>query len=84
LSDQNYSFVVRVWLESSDRADRKRSVWRGSVEQIGNNQRVYFSEFNEISRFIEEQIKFQATAPSSNLRRLLEKIKSVLKEYSKK
>ena len=56
LPNQYYSFVVRVWLESADRDVRQIPIWRGSIEHVGSGSRIFFSDFQEISRFIEKQI----------------------------
>lgn len=55
MESQNYSFVVRVWLESANR-DKESAVWRGSIEQVGSDSRFYFSDLDGISRFIQTQI----------------------------
>ena len=64
MQSQNYSFVVRVWLESTH-AHERTVLWRGSIEQVGRDYRIYFSDLNEIALFIERQINLDA--PSSYL-----------------
>jgi hypothetical protein len=55
LEGQNYSFVVRVWLESANR-EQEIALWRGSIEQVGSDCRLYFSDLDAITRFIQTQI----------------------------
>lgn len=71
MQSQNYSFVVRVWLESTY-GDGKIAVWRGSIEQVGSNSRTYFSDLEGITRFIQGQIYRETLPPPSKWRLALE------------
>jgi hypothetical protein len=84
LSDQNYSFVVRVWLESTERIDTTASIWRGSIEQVGNGHKIYFSDLKEITRIIEEQIGLTPISPSFNFHTILVKVKITLQQFIKR
>lgn len=55
MESRNYSFVVRLWLESADN-EKGHAIWRGSVEQVGSDCRFYFSDLDGITRFIQTQI----------------------------
>lgn len=62
MQDQNYSFVVRLWLEETH-GDRTGAIWRGSIEQVGGDCRMYFSDLNGIPRYIQMQIGATAVPP---------------------
>jgi len=55
LQNQNYSFVVRLWRENSE-GDRNLAIWRGSIEQVGSDGRIYFSDLDGITRIIQTQV----------------------------
>jgi hypothetical protein len=84
LSDHNYSFVVRVWSDSTEQIDTKVSIWRGSIEQVGNGHKIYFSDIKEITRIIEEQIGFTSISPSFNFHTILVKVKIALQQFIKR
>jgi hypothetical protein len=48
-----FSFVVRIWYEGTGPEGRP-SLWRGSIEHVGDGQRRYFVDLDEIARYIEE------------------------------
>ena len=83
MDSQNYSFVVRVWFESAY-GDGKDAVWRGSIEQVGTNCRIYFSELDGITRFIQTQIHVETPAPPSNWRIALELIQNGFQNFWKR
>jgi hypothetical protein len=60
LQNQNYSFVVRLWLENSE-GDRNTAIWRGSIEQVGSDGRIYFSDLDGITRIIQTQVGMPAS-----------------------
>jgi hypothetical protein len=64
----SFSFIVRVWKESSAAVDVKPAGWRGSIEQVGLNQRVYVHNLESILAFIQEQTGMQVERPHSALR----------------
>ena len=65
MHNQNYSFVVRVWLESTNESE-ETAPWRGSIEQVGSDCRFYFSDLDGITRFIQTQIGAEMPAPVSS------------------
>jgi hypothetical protein len=62
LQNQNYSFVVRLWLEDTQ-DDRGPAIWRGSIEQVGSDRRIYFSGLDGIAPIIQARVGVSA-APS--------------------
>jgi hypothetical protein len=50
----SFSFIVRVWNETSDEEDDLTG-WHGSVERVGQNQRFYVRRPESILEFIKEQ-----------------------------
>jgi hypothetical protein len=75
LHNQNYSFVVRVWLESADE-NEEIAPWRGSIEQVGSDCRFYFSDLDGITRFIQAQIGAKTSPPLSNWHLIRERVKN--------
>lgn len=59
----SFSFIVRVWKESSHTADDNPAGWRGSIERVGLNQRMYVHQLDSILAFIEEQTGMQVKQP---------------------
>jgi hypothetical protein len=48
------AFIIRIWHEVLD--DRGKIIaWRGSIEQVGSNRRLYFQHWDEMIRFLQEQ-----------------------------
>ena len=49
-----WSFIVRIWRETSNGAGRA-STWRGSVEQVGTDERLYFQDLHTMEQFIRQR-----------------------------
>lgn len=81
LPNQYYSFVVRVWLESADRDVRQIPIWRGSIEHVGSGSRIFFSDLQEISRFIEKQIGVETGPVHLDFQQLLKSTQETFKNY---
>lgn len=55
------SFIIRIWREGrelSNQADR----WRGVVQAVGSDERVYFQSFAQMLEFIRQRIGPEAVA----------------------
>ena len=52
MENQTHSFIVRIWRES----DEEIVTWRGLIEDIGQNDRLYFYDLDSITNFIRNQI----------------------------
>ena len=50
-----YSFVIRIWADSVDEAGRPAN-WRGYIDLVGGDQRLYFQELESIPPFIKHQV----------------------------
>jgi hypothetical protein len=48
------SFLVRIWHEAVD-LEGNTIAWRGSIEHIGSEKRVYFQDLGQILDFIQEE-----------------------------
>jgi hypothetical protein len=83
LDSQNYSFVVRVWLEGTNN-DRESAVWRGSIEQVGSDCRFYFSDLNGITRFIQTQISLDTNPSPAGWRLTLEHMQNGIRRLWKR
>ena len=60
MQSDTHSFIVRIWHEGLD-SDGSTRTWRGSIEHVGNGQRVHFYDLEEVVRFIQEQAKLRTT-----------------------
>ena len=49
-----YVFIVRLWREAVS-LENDREDWRGSIEQVGLPQRLYFTRLSAIVNFIRER-----------------------------
>ena len=83
LHSQNYSFVVRVWLDGTY-SDGKITIWRGSIEQVGSDRRIYFSDLDGITRIIQTQIGLEVPPSPTGLRLTLEQIQNGVRKFWKR
>ena len=72
-TNNSHAFIVRIWSETVDR-DEHGASWRGSIESVGSNRRLYFHDFNAIRRFIEESLHLSETRSHSWWQSLLHKL----------
>jgi hypothetical protein len=54
MREETQSFVVRIWREVVD-GQGKTVVWRGSIDHVGANKRLYFADLDAVVRFIRQQ-----------------------------
>jgi hypothetical protein len=80
LHSQNYSFVVRVWLDSTY-GDKSSAIWRGSIEQVGTDSRIYFSDLEGITRCVQTMISLEAPAPPSKWRLAVESVHNGFQKF---
>jgi hypothetical protein len=83
LHTQNYSFVVRLWLENTHESD-ETTPWRGSIEQVGSDYRFYFSDLDGITRFIQMQIGAETSHPISGWYLIREHVKNGIRNIWKR
>ncbi len=55
LQGDTYSFVVRIWHEALD-SEGHITTWRGSIDQVGDDERLYFHDLEQIVQFIQERV----------------------------
>ncbi len=67
------SFIVRIWHEVIDKEGRI-VVWRGSIDHVGSDKRMYFNDLGAVARFIQERIGLPAK-PDSCWKSLLARIR---------
>ena len=72
-ANNSHAYIVRIWSESTDEGGQA-SGWRGSIETVGSNRRLYFYDFNAIRRFIEESLHLSEGQPRSWWQSLLHKL----------
>jgi hypothetical protein len=56
LGDRSASFIIRIWREERDGANREL-VWRGSIENVRSDDKVYFKELAVIEEFLKTQLR---------------------------
>jgi hypothetical protein len=66
MHSDTYSFVVRVWQETAD-SDGNVVALRGSIDDVGNGERSYFTDLDSILPFIRKQIGWTLEAVPSLL-----------------
>jgi hypothetical protein len=61
------SFIVRIWHEALN-SDGTIRTWRGSIEHVGNGQRLHFHDLERVVDFIREKarLKTEFVAPGSD------------------
>ena len=42
------AFIVRIWIENRDKKDAE-PIWRGVIEHVGSDVRVYFDQMEQIT-----------------------------------
>lgn len=58
MNSDSHSFIVRVWREVANSSE-ELSVWRGSIEHVGRDRRIYFADLQAIVTFIQRQALWQ-------------------------
>ena len=54
MQSDTHSFIVRIWYEGLE-SDGTIKTWRGSIEHVGNGQRLHFTDLERVVNFIQEQ-----------------------------
>jgi hypothetical protein len=71
------TFIVRI---SPETRDGKLIAWHGSVERVGDPQRLYFTSLDSISRFIQESAGFTAQSHGITNRNLWNLIRNAFRK----
>ncbi len=83
MQSDHYSFIVRIWREGEDHPG-DRAAWRGSIDDVSSNKRLYFNDLDGIRRFIEEQIGSLTQKSSLNwTRRFKDEVGNILSRLAK-
>ena len=83
LENNSYAFIVRIWGEATDDAGNPIQ-WRGSIDQVGSNKRLYFSDLEGITRFIREQIQDKSDRSAHGWQRWLVRISNDFRKLRKR
>lgn len=67
MENETHAFIIRVWYEAQDN-EGKILTWRGSIDHVGGNKRLYFQDLNGVVKFIQEQSGIYKKQHSINLR----------------
>jgi hypothetical protein len=83
LNTETHAFIIRIWCEPSGEAERP-IMWRGSVEHVGKNQRIYFSDLKKAVQFIQAQIKLMPPPERTDWKAAWKRLKNKIMEYYEK
>lgn len=83
LENNTYAFIVRIWGEATD-DEGKAIQWRGSIDQVGSNKRLYFSDLEGVTRFIREQLEGTPARSTPGWKRLLVRVWHDFRDFRKK
>ncbi len=72
-----HSFIVRVWHEAVNSKGRV-TTWRGSIDHVGSDQRLYFDDLEGVVRFIQEQAGLSIRRSGRKWRALVAYIKRMI------
>lgn len=61
---KGHAFVVRIWRQPAGDVE-KGLVWRGSIDDVGGGERLYFSDLAAIARFIQDRAEIGLHGQSS-------------------
>ena len=61
------SFVVRIWHEAVDN-NGKVTAWRGSIDHVGSEKRLYFQDLQTIAEFIQSEAGINQNAALNEAR----------------
>ena len=50
-----HSFIVKIWLEEADEADRVK--WRGHITHVPDGKRRYLNSLSDITAFIQSYLE---------------------------
>jgi hypothetical protein len=76
------AFIVRIWHEEED-DQQERLIWRGSIEEVGSDKRLYFYDLDGIIRYIQEHTGIDARRSLTRWQSFLSSIRSwISKEFS--
>lgn len=54
MQEDQHAFIVRIWFETTDAAEIGRT-WRGSIEQVSQQNRLYFQDLTAVCDFIRDE-----------------------------
>lgn len=78
MDEDTHSFIIRIWNAAEDRPG-KPSAWRGSIDYVGNDKRLYFNDLNSVVYFIHEQVDSLGSTSSSSWKFLKDFVNSAWK-----
>lgn len=73
MQGDTHAFIVRIWPEALNSGGNLLT-WRGSIEYVGRDKRLYFRDLSEAVHFIQERTGIKTRRPRSGWRRLLARI----------
>lgn len=77
-----HAFVIRVWNESIEAENS--DAWRGYIEHVNHDSRMYFSDFEGVARFIQQQVGVQSTPRGAWWRGWLSRVGHAVQGFARK
>ena len=74
MQGDTHAFIVRIWHEDLDN-EGNGLAWRGSIQHVGSNKRLYFQDLEGIVRFVREQTGINARRQGRKWQALLDRIR---------
>jgi len=56
LGNRSASFIIRIWRDDREEIQGE-VVWRGSIENVRDNDKVHFRELSAIEMFLKRQLR---------------------------
>lgn len=70
MKSETNSFIVRIWIESSEE-EADHPTWRGVIEHVGANDRQHFHELETVTTFIGERTGLKPSIDPLDLRQAI-------------
>jgi hypothetical protein len=69
VEEETHSFIIRIWDADGEKFTHPEEAWRGSIDYVGSDRRLYFNDLNSIAAFIREQVVADSSADEHAVRR---------------
>lgn len=83
MRNETHAFIVRVWYEARD-STGNIVAWRGSIDHVGADERLYFQDLQGVVTFIQEQTGINNKQPPTGWQSSIKRIQDELKKFRSK
>lgn len=60
---RDHLFIVKIWQEPGASDAPAEAMWRGSVQHVQSDERIYFRRLADLNEFMRSQVSRQLTTP---------------------